>query len=153
MGRGELPGYDLRPAQEAIADAVRNPDLSLTALETLGRVPGQTAQARLAALVLDSAQAKLRAPAAMELNRHIQKFGLMLETAQRSDLRKAYQTTTDDPALRGQLALVVGSMEPSTRATGVRLFEFRPDPAGERGRQPPESELWPCPAPPLWRRG
>ena len=127
MGRGEFPGYDLRPAQEAVADATRNADLALLALETLGRTPGQTPQARLAAVVLDGARGKLRLPAAIELNRHIQRFGLMLDNMQRGDLQKAYRATADDAALRGQLALVVGSMNPGSRATGVSLHEFRPD--------------------------
>jgi hypothetical protein len=128
IGRGELPGYDLRAAQDAISDAIRNPDLALLALETLGRVPGQLAQARLAAVVLVGGQGKLRVPAAIELNRHIQKFGLMLDSVQRNDLKKAYQTAVDDPPLHAQLALVAGSMIPGTRATGVSLFEFRADP-------------------------
>jgi CheY-like chemotaxis protein len=127
MARGEMPGYDLRPAQDAIAQAIRNPDLALEALETLGRIPGQQSQARLAAVVLNLGEGKQRVPAAMELNRHIQKYGLMLDRAQTNGLKEAFKNA-DEPALRAQLALLVGSMRPGPQATGVRLFEYRPDP-------------------------
>jgi hypothetical protein len=127
MGRGELPGYDLRPAQDALVQALRNPDMTLEALETLGRIPGQEPQARLAAVVLNVGQAKQRTPAAIELNRHIQRYGLMLDRAQLTSLKEAYKNAEDEPPLRAQLALVLGSMRPGPGATGLRLYQFRPD--------------------------
>ena len=86
---------------------------SLVALEILGRLPGQEPQIRLAAVVLNLGQGKQRLPAAIEsLNRHIQKFGLMLDKAQNTALKAAYKNADDEPALRSQLALVIGSMNP-----------------------------------------
>ena len=128
MSRGEYQGYDLRPALDAVVEALANPDMILEALEILGRLPGQEPQTRLTSVVLNLAQGKQRLPAAIELNRHIQKYGLMLSQAQTTGLKEAYQNAVDDPALRAQLALVIGSMNPTSRITGVRLFEFRPDP-------------------------
>ncbi len=136
MARGEIQGYDLRPAQESIVEALRNSDMTLEALEILGRLPGQEPQIRLASVVLNEAQGKQRTPAAIELNRHIQKYGLMLDKAQSTALKVAFKSAQDDPALRTQLALVIGSMPPSAQATGVRLFEFRPDPPAP----PPEKK-------------
>jgi CheY-like chemotaxis protein len=127
MARGEIQGYDLRPAQQAVVEALRQPDAALEALEILGRMPGQEPQARLAAVVLNLAQGKNRIPAAIELNRHIQKYGLMLDKIQMTSLKEAFKTSDDDPALRSQLALVIGSMRPGPQATGLRLFEYRPD--------------------------
>ncbi len=128
MARGEYPGYDLRPAQDAIVEALANPDMTLIALEILGRLPGQVAQSRLTSVVLNLAQDKFRLPAAIELNRQIQKYGLMIDNAQKTALKEAYRNAADDPPLHAQLALVVGSMNTTPRLTGTRLFEFRPDP-------------------------
>lgn len=125
MGRGEIQGYDLRPAQETIARAATNPTYATEALEILSRLPGQEPQARLASVILDPAS-KFRVPAAMELNRSIQKFGLQLSKLQEADLRTSYQSEADQ-ALKAQLALLVGSMRATPQATGQRLFEFRPD--------------------------
>jgi hypothetical protein len=127
MAKGEIQGYDLRPAQDAVVEAQRNPDMTLEALEILGRLPGQEPQARLAAVVLNLGQGKQRVPAAIELNRHIQKYGVMLDKAQTTGLKAAFKNADEEPALRAQLALLIGSMRPSAQATGVRLFEFRPD--------------------------
>ncbi|HWY86888.1 MAG TPA: hypothetical protein VNX28_09195, partial [Gemmataceae bacterium] len=127
MARGEIQGYDLRPAQDAVVETLRRPDMALEALEILGRISGQEPQVRLAAVVLNVGLGKERLPAAIELNRHIQKYGVMLDKAQVTGLKEAYKNADDDPALRGQLALVIGSLRLSPQATGVRLFEFRPD--------------------------
>ena len=140
MGRGEIQGYDLRPAQDAIVQILNNPEMALEAMETLGRLPGQEAQARLASVVLDGSKGKMRLPAAMELNRHIQKNGLMLDKAQTTSLKAAFKTADEDPPLKAQLALVIGSMQPGARVTGVRLFEFRPDPPAAPPMEKKEKE-------------
>ena len=127
ISRGENPGYDLHPAQDAIVEAARNPEMTLQALEILGRLSGQEPQVRLAAAALNLGLGKQRAAAASELNRHIQKNGLMLDKAQTAALKEAYKTADDDPALKAQLALTIGSMRLSPQATGTRLFDFRPD--------------------------
>jgi hypothetical protein len=136
MGRGDIQGYDLRPAQDAIARSLKNPDMVVQALEILGRLPGQDAQVRLAGLVLDKEQGKLRTAAAIELNRHIQKYGLLLAKPQVKNLKEALKTEEEDPALRAQLALVMGNLRLTPQATGVQLFEFRPDPPAP----PPEKK-------------
>jgi len=138
MSRGEIQGHDLQPAQEAVFTALNNPDWNLDALEILGRIPGQEPQARLAAMVLNGGQEKQRLPAAIELNRHIQKYGVMLDKNQINDLKAAYKNADTDPALRTQLALAIGSLRPSPQATGVRLFEFRADPPAPPGERKKE---------------
>jgi DNA-binding response OmpR family regulator len=127
MSRGEYTGYDIRPAESALVQALRSPDLALLALETLGRLPGTDVQHRLAGLVLDPARGKLRIPAAHELGRHIQKFGLLLDKKYASDLTAGYQAAAD-PTLKGELAVVTGLMRtPTPQQAGAQLFEFRPD--------------------------
>jgi DNA-binding response OmpR family regulator len=126
MARGEYPGYDVRPVEGAILTALRGPESALLALEILGRLPGTETQHRLAGLVLDPAREKLRVPAAHELNRHIQKYGVLLGKKYGDDLKTAYQSA--EPALKGELAVSLGLMRtPSPQQTGTQLFEFRPD--------------------------
>jgi CheY-like chemotaxis protein len=138
MARGEIAGYDVRPAQDAIFAALRSDDLAVEAIEILGRLPGADIQQRLAGIALDPARGKLRLTAAHELNRHIQKHGLVLGKVQINDVKIAHKNPAEDAALRAQLAMVVGSMRPSIQATGQRLLDFRPDPppAPKNGKAP-----------------
>jgi hypothetical protein len=125
MARGEIRGYDVRPAQDAVVQALRSPDLAPQAVEILGRLPGADNQQRLAGIVLDPARAKLRLAAALELNRHIQKHGVLLAKQQVKDLKSAYQNPAENADLRTQLALVIGSLRPSSTQTGGRLIQFQ----------------------------
>lgn len=127
MARGEYAGYDVRPAEPAIFGALRTPDSALLALEILGRLPGTEMQHRLAGIVLDPARDKLRVPAARELSRHVQKYGLLLGKKYAQDLKTTYDGAAD-ATLKGELAVVVGLMRtPTPQQTGTQLFQFRPD--------------------------
>jgi hypothetical protein len=127
MARGEYAGYDVRPAMPAIVAALRSPDSALLALEILGRLPGSETQHRLAGVVLDPAAGKLRVPAAKELNRHMQKYGLLLGKKYAGELRTAYQAA--DPTLKGELAVSLGLLHiPPPQQVGAQLFQFFPAP-------------------------
>jgi CheY-like chemotaxis protein len=127
MARGEYAGYDVRPAEPAILGALRTPDSALLALEILGRLPGTEIQHRLAGIVLDPARDKLRVPAAKELSRHVQKYGLLLGKKYGQDLKAIYEGA-GDATLKGELAVVMGLMRmPTAQQTGTQLFQFRPD--------------------------
>lgn len=141
MARNEIQGYDVRPAMPAVLTALRSPESAPEALEILGRLPGSEPQARLAGVVLDAGQDKLRIPAAMELNRHVQKFGLMLNNVQVAQLKQAQKEATD-PQLKAQLAITLGVLGPTARATGGRLIQFRPDapPPAPPAPMPPEKK-------------
>lgn len=132
MARGEISGYHVLAARAAVVQAVGSKDLGVEAVEILGRLPGTESQHRLAGIVLDPSREKLRLTAARELNRHLQKFGLLLTTQQMKDLRAAYRNPAEEPDLRAQLALVMGSLRPTSLQTGNRLFEFRPDPPAQK---------------------
>jgi len=125
MARGETRGYDVRPAQGAVVQVLRLPDLEEKAVEILGRLPGADNQQRLGGIVLDPARGKLRLTAARELNRHIQKHGVLLGKQQLKDLKAAYQNPTENADLRTQLALVIGSLRPTPSQTGARLGQFQ----------------------------
>jgi CheY-like chemotaxis protein len=128
MSRGELAGYDVRPAMESLWTAVRTPEMAAQALEALGRLPGGEVQRRLAAIAADAgAKEEMRVPAAYELNRHIQRNGLLLDKRQLGDVRTAYQGAVE-PNLKAQLAIALGATRPTAQQTGTQLFQFRPDP-------------------------
>lgn len=137
MARNEIQGYDVRPAQDAVIAALRAPETATEALEILSRLPGIEPQARLADVAMDAGQDKLRIPAAMELNRHLQKYGLMLNRVQVTQLKQTYQAA-GDPQLKAQLAITLGAFGPSANLTGSRLIQFRADPPAPL--MPPEKK-------------
>jgi hypothetical protein len=127
MANGEYAGYDVRLAEDAVYKALRsnNAEAVTDAIAIVGKFPGQDAQRALAMLVLDPSRDKLRRVAALQLNRHIQKYGLLLPNNQVKQIRELYDTT-DDARLKATVALVVGTMRPSTKDTGNRLKDYRP---------------------------
>lgn len=121
---GEVPGYDVRPAAGTILNGLKNPDLALFAIEAAGHLPGAVPQRELARVVLGDMPMPIRAAAALELARHVQTHGLTL-TGELSRIQDLYNTT-QDAKLKGNLALVLGSLHPDARQTGTRLQQFRP---------------------------
>jgi CheY-like chemotaxis protein len=134
LARGEIRGYSVQPAEGAIVKALRSNELAGPAIEALGRMPGRVPQRELAALVLDPARpGKLRSAAALELSRHIQKNGLVLN---REQIKAVYNlfNTAEDAQLKSSVAVVVGAMRPDAVQTGRRLQEYTP------GQTPPPKE-------------
>jgi CheY-like chemotaxis protein len=126
IARGELPGYDIRPAQPAIIGAMRNKDLAPLAVEAAGRLRGRDAQQHLATLVLDAAQPEaLRSLAATELVRSIQQNGLALRSEQ-IDRIQALFGSMPQSRLKENVALVMGTFRPDARQTGERLERYQP---------------------------
>jgi hypothetical protein len=132
MARGEITGYDLRPALPAVVKALRTEDLAVKAAEILGRLPGVEPQQRLAGLILDPKAEKVRLTAAVELNRHIQQYGLVLAQTlhpeQVRQLRALADNPAEDAALRTQVALLIGRMGVTAQQSGVRLYRYTPEP-------------------------
>jgi hypothetical protein len=135
MARGDVQGYDVRPAQQDIINALQKPDLATPAIQILGRLPGAVPQQRLAHIALDKDQPKLRREAAYELNRHIRTNGLLLSQEQFARVREAYQNPKEPPELRSEFALVLGQRELGSRRTGERLRNFTPEPPRARNEK------------------
>lgn len=126
LARREVPGYDLRPATDAILKALHSQDLAALAVDAAGRLPGTAPQRELANVVLDPARPEgLRSAAAIELCRHIQQYGLVLPKEQIRGIETLYGTLRE-PRLKENVALVLGSMHPDARQTGERLRSFTP---------------------------
>src|SRR5262249_38211082 len=87
MARGELSGYDIRPATDVVLSAAQSNRLStegqVAAFEAASRLRSARPQSILAGAVLDSSRPPtLRVAAAELLTRHIQKYGALLTRGQ-----------------------------------------------------------------------
>jgi hypothetical protein len=130
LARGEPPGFEVRLAGPAVLRVLRegtlSPDGQIAALEVASHLAGADAQAELANVLLDGKRpAPVRAAAADELVRHIQRYTPLVTTAQAEALAALYAQPGLDPALKGHVALVLGSLRPSARLTGERLLQFQ----------------------------
>jgi CheY-like chemotaxis protein len=138
IARGEVQGYDARAAAPAVINGLHSADLVTFAVEAAGSLAGPEMQRELAALVLNqNRQEPLRSKATRELCRHIQSFGLSLETVRIKNLEDLWATTVD-PKLKASVALVLGSMRPSAALNGARLLGFQRDSSARLPIQKPK---------------
>ena len=131
MARNDLQGYDVTPALDVIKMQSRSPEYSLPALEILGRMPGKDVQSYLARIVGDPGQdlKTMRLPGVFELNRHLQKFGVLIDKKQVDDLKRATLGAPDGTPFRAQMNVTASMISrASAPRTGDDLRNFRPDP-------------------------
>ena len=70
----------------------------------------------------------MREPAAWELNRHMQKFGVQIDRKQQDNLKAAAKLAPEGTFLQAQLNVSISLITPPTATkTGTDLFNFRPD--------------------------
>jgi CheY-like chemotaxis protein len=137
LGRGEGPGYDIRPAGPAILAALRSKELAGLAIEGAGRLPGAEPQRALATLLLKNDQPEsLRSATAIELCRHIQQNGTLLLPAQLQGVQALYASLPDGK-LKANVSLVLGSFHPDARTTSERLERYRPVLGSAPAKAPP----------------
>ncbi|QDV16862.1 hypothetical protein Pan153_14960 [Gimesia panareensis] len=118
--------YDLKPAEKPVLDLVSDRALASNALITLGSIPTRSAQEDLVQVVTTPTfEADVREIAALQLAFHIQKFGLLVDTMQVTELQKAYQAAKE-PKLNTALASVMGTLMPDSKIVGERLQKFQP---------------------------
>jgi CheY-like chemotaxis protein len=133
LAHGNPPSVDVRPAADAILDTLRagklSPEGQLAAVSAAGRLSGARPQHDLVAVLLDARRPlPVRTAAARELVRHIQGHSSLLSPTQTAALEGLFAEPATDPALRAELALVLGSLRPDVRVTGERLLRYRPPP-------------------------
>jgi CheY-like chemotaxis protein len=134
IARGEVPGYDVVPAADALYKALHATGLSeqavIAAIEATGRLPGTRPQNELARVVLDAKRpVGVRSAAAAELLRNIQEHAPALTAAQRQALETLAAARDTDAGLRERVELLIGATRPDARLTGERLKGFEPRPA------------------------
>jgi CheY-like chemotaxis protein len=135
MAKGELPGYDIRPAADALFAVLHagklSPEGLTAAIEAIGRLTGPQVPTELLNVILDAKRPlPLRLAAATELLRHIQKHSPALTRAQVESLVHLHAQAETDATLRAKTALVLGSLRPDAKATGERLLQYQPPPPG-----------------------
>jgi CheY-like chemotaxis protein len=131
LARGIPAGIDVRAASDTILDALRAGKLSaegqLAAVSAAGKLDGARPQNELSAVILDSRRPlPVRIAATRELVRHIQQNSSLLTRLQSSALEAVFNEPATDPALKAELASLLGSFKPDARLTGERLLRYQP---------------------------
>lgn len=135
LARGEVQGYDPRPATDAVLQALHAGDLSpagqSAALQFIGRLPGAKSQSEMLDVLLTATRPKeARISAADELARHVQQHSNTLSPIQIARLLELQQQADLDPELKIAVAKLMGAVGPSSRITGERLLRVQPPPPG-----------------------
>jgi hypothetical protein len=136
LARGEIAGYEVEPAGPTVLAALRAPS-KLTpkgqgyAIEIAARIRSEDAQTVLANVLADSKRTTaVRIAAANALVRNIQQFGPLLTREQARVLGEVYADPKLDEALKTNIALVFGSLQPSIQRSGDLLLQYQPPPPG-----------------------
>jgi hypothetical protein len=70
----------------------------------------------------------VRLPAGFELNRHMQKYGVLIDQKQVEDLKSAHRTAAEGSPFRAQLNVTISmTTQPTSPRTGAELIQFQPD--------------------------
>ena len=116
--------FDFSSAEPALYALVDQPKLAQSALFAIGAVASRQAQQHLQEVAINPRyDMQTRETAALQLAFHLQRFGLLLSSAEVEKVRQAWQMSSE-PALKTALASVLGSLKPNARLVGERLKEF-----------------------------
>lgn len=129
ISRGELPGYDARPATVALLSALTPGRLSdqgmVNLAEALGNLSLGRVQPELAAIVMDGKRIPpVRIAAVQSLIKHIQRNGILMSLEEVTQLERACLQPAGEPALVLYFSSLVGALKPGPVTTGKRLLEF-----------------------------
>lgn len=129
IAKGELPGYDARPAATALLSALEPGRLSEPAMipliEALAKLSLGRIQPELAAIVMDGKRpVPVRVTASQALVSHIQKNGILMSLEEVTVLERSCMQPAGDPNLAVYFSSVVGSLRPGPATTGRRLIDF-----------------------------
>lgn len=127
-GRG-IQIFDVSKAEKDLAGVAESPDVAANVLVTLSYISTAGAQRRLSHVALNpQLDPALRQTAALQLNYHIQRFGLLLTKDEVAEIQSGW-TTAEEPAVKTALATVIGTLRPNATLVGERLRQF-PSPTG-----------------------
>ena len=126
LAEGKFAGFDVRPATATILDTLRagrlTPDGQIAAAAACSRLPGARTQTVLTTVILDGARpAPVRTAAATALVEHIQRFSIQMTPAEFEPLRTLRTQAGLDAKLKESLDVLMGSLRPGDRTTGVQL--------------------------------
>lgn len=125
IASGQVQIGDARLAQDALQDALVQPELAADAVHVLALLSTPEAQRALADVTLDEQRpAEVRRSAAHGVCNAIRKFGVLLQPAQVDGLKQLHETT-GDPELHAAVSAVLGCLGPDPAVTGQRLERYR----------------------------
>jgi hypothetical protein len=129
MARGDLPGYDVRPAEDAVLTALRDNRLSeeaaSAAVVVVSHIPTARGQSALEEVLLKPYPPRVRIEAGDELVRHLQRHQVLLNPAQIESAVNAFAQEKDGP-VKVRIGMVVGVISRDPRRTGELLRGFDP---------------------------
>jgi len=129
ISKGELPGYDARPATAALLSALTPGRLSdngmIYLVEALGNLSLGRVQPELAAIVMDGKRmAPVRIAAVQALIKHIQRNGTLMSLEEVTLLERSCLQPAGEPELVLIFSSLVGALKPGPVTTGKRLLAF-----------------------------
>ncbi len=105
LALGEIPGYDVRPAETALRQALRDDELADLAVDAVAKIPTSETQQDLLSLGLGGGKpVPLRSKALDRTIQHIQSFGKLIPANQ---LEALSQAMTAEPSLELKAKLAV----------------------------------------------
>jgi hypothetical protein len=131
---GRPAGYDVKPAAETILRVLEtgrlSPEGQINAALAASRLPGLRAQPTLADVILDAKRPQnVRVAATQALVDNIQRHSIQLREAQFAPLRALAAAPGQPVPLKEALDVLVGTLRPGDRSTGVQLREHKFTPA------------------------
>ncbi|MSR30653.1 MAG: hypothetical protein EXR99_04025 [Gemmataceae bacterium] len=129
IARGELPGYDARPATQALLSALTPGRLSdqgmFPLIDALSNLALGRVQPELGAIVMDAKRApQVRVAAVRALTTHVQRYGILMVKDEVEVLEKYCLKPQGEPGLVLEFSSLVGALKPSSGASTKRLLEF-----------------------------
>jgi len=136
LALGEVLGYDIRPAEAALRNAMKDDDLAEPAIDAVGRIPGAEAQQDLLAVAMTvGRKPELRLRAGDRLIQHIQTYGKLIPANQLTALTQAAATEADTE-VRGRLAVIRQLLAGSSNDVGDLIRKY-PLPLPKTAEAPP----------------
>lgn len=141
MARGDLPGYDVRPADDAVLAALRDNRLSeeatSAAVAIVARIPTARGQTALEDVLLKPYPLRIRVEAGDELVRNLQRNRVLLAQNQIDAVVNAFAQEKDGP-IKARMGMVVGVINRDPQRTGELLRGFDPVPKKPADVKPPD---------------
>jgi CheY-like chemotaxis protein len=139
MAVGEVPGFDVRPAEPELRAALGKPDLAEPAVDAVARLGSADAQQDLFRLALGGGPLPLRLKAADATIRHIQTFGRLVPQATVANAEMQIRNEPDLD-LRGKLLQIKGLLSPNPTEYLNGLKQYQPPlvPVKEAAPAPPK---------------
>ena len=126
MAVGEVAGYDVRPAAEALRHAMRDDELAENAIEAVARIPTAEAQQDLLFVALSGMRpVPIRMRAAERTIQHVQQYGKLIPENQTTTLGKL-ATGEADLELKARLLVIYHILGTKPGDLGALMLRYPP---------------------------